>query len=769
MKQLQRGSSDLIEAPRLVPYVSQSYQEFETAQPTISASHYFLVVFRQKWRILGFVATCLLVTFLVSSRLTPIYEATARIDVDRRVPAGIIGQEANQAIASDDGDQFMATQMELIQSDAVLRPVAQHFDLLRRENQLANLSPEKAREKAAAPTFLKQLKVTRPINTYIIRISYRSPDARLAADVSNAIAQSYLEHTFEIRVRSSTALSAFMERQLDELKAKMERSSLALAKFEQELNVINPEEKTNILSARLLQLNTEYTNAQADRVRKESAFNAMRSGDLAAAQVSAQGEDLSKLYERLNQAKQHFADISTVYGANHPEYRKAQSDLAEVQRQFEEMKQNVANRIETDYRESVTREQMLQRAVAETKGDYDQLNSRSFEYQQLKRDADADKTLYADLERRIREAGINAGFQNSSIRIADLARPPDKPVFPRKGLNLLLAFLISSVLAICGAILADVLDTTVRDPEQAARALDTSVIGTLPTVREMRRLIGPMAMSAPGESNGTGPAKGAGLVRYQAGELAKAPAKQDNRRDKEVRKGGKKGRYGYEGVSSYEEAIRTLRHSIFLPDFERSVKSLMLTSAAPGEGKSTATVHLAIAHAEQGKRTLIIDADLRRPSVHKKLSLSSNAGLSNVLLGEISWKEARVTTEHWPDLDVVTAGTVSRRASDLVGPMMVDILDAAAKEYDLILVDAPPLLGFAEAMQVAIAVDGVVVLARAGQTSRRAVGRALATLNRLRANVIGLVLNEVDKNNTQGYYYYYSDYRKYYAESAQQS
>src|SRR5690349_18597527 len=133
MKQLQRGPSELVEAPRPIRYVpAHPYPDFEAAQPTVSTSHYFLVILRQKWRILGFVATGLLLTYLVSSRLTPIYEATARIDVDRRVPSGVIGQEAAQASGSDDGDQFMATQMELLQSDAVLRPVVQRFNLLQR-------------------------------------------------------------------------------------------------------------------------------------------------------------------------------------------------------------------------------------------------------------------------------------------------------------------------------------------------------------------------------------------------------------------------------------------------------------------------------------------------------------------------------------------------------------------------------------------------------------------------------------------------------------
>ncbi|MBV9406266.1 MAG: hypothetical protein JO211_13050, partial [Acidobacteriaceae bacterium] len=182
MKQLQRGPSELVDTSRFAAYAqTPPVLDFEAAQPAISASHYLLVIFRQKWRILGFVATCLLVTYLISSRLTPIYEATARIDVDRRAPSGIIGQEATQAGSPDDADQFMATQMELIQSDGVLRPVAQHFNLLEREAQLEKLSSDKARQKADAPTYLKQLKVTRPINTYILKISYRSPDARLAA------------------------------------------------------------------------------------------------------------------------------------------------------------------------------------------------------------------------------------------------------------------------------------------------------------------------------------------------------------------------------------------------------------------------------------------------------------------------------------------------------------------------------------------------------------------------------------------------------------
>ncbi|MDQ2842697.1 MAG: Wzz/FepE/Etk N-terminal domain-containing protein, partial [Acidobacteriota bacterium] len=323
----------------------QPYPEFEAARPSVSTTHYLLVVYRQKWRILGFVAACLLITYLVSARLTPVYEATAKMDVDRRIPAGVVGQEASQGLTGDDADAFMATQAELIQSDGVLRPVSEKFNLLEEEKQLAKLPAERARRKTDAPVFLNNLKVTRPVNTYILDISYLSPDAQLAADVANAIAQSYLEHTFEIRIQSSNALANFMEKQFDELKAKMKRSDMAVAKFEGELNVINPEDKTNILSARLLQLNAEFTNAQADRVRKEAAFNSLQSGTVAAAEVSGQGDELNRLQDRVNQAKQHLATVASVYGPAHQEYRKAANDLAEVERQFEEMWRSASKRI----------------------------------------------------------------------------------------------------------------------------------------------------------------------------------------------------------------------------------------------------------------------------------------------------------------------------------------------------------------------------------------------------------------------------------------
>lgn len=718
-----------------LPPVGQD-QDPETA--SVPLSHYIWLLKRHRWKILAFVLTCTLATWVVSKRLTPIYESTATIDVDRQTPQGVIGQEAVRS-SLNDSDQFLATQIRLIQSDSVLRPVAEKYKLLEHEGQMLEVKPSAFSSSASprtrpedAPVLLKNLKITRPPNTYILLVNYRSTDPELAAQASNAIAQSYLEHTYNIRIRSSASLSSFMEKQLDELRAKMERSSAALGQFEKLLNVINPEEKTSILSARLLQLNTEYTNAQAERVRRESVRGSVATGAPAAAQASQQGEDLRRITERLNEANERFAQVKAQFGPNHPEHRKASAQVAEIRRALDAMQRDIVGRVEVEFDQALSRERMLQKAVAETKAEFDRINSRSFEYQSLKREAEADKKLYEELVRKIKEAGINAGFQNSSVRLADSARPALLPVYPNIPLNVILVFLLSSLVAVGAAIVSDVLDTTIRDPEQVSRSLNVEVVGTLPAVRMWKNRIRPLALTG------------------RAGSEEKSLTRRSDASES--------------AVSGFEEAIRTLRNSILLSDVDRRIRSLLVTSASPSEGKSTTGAHLAITHAEQGKRTLLIDGDLRKPSVHKRFKIPATKGLSNVLTAECAWRDLLVSPENLPELHILPAGPPSRRAPDLIGKGLEEVIDEAAAEYDLIILDGPPLLGFAEPLQMATIVDGVVIVTRAGVTNRKAVGSVLTALRRLRANVLGVVLNEVNKEMSASYYYY-GYYNKYYQET----
>ncbi len=725
--------------------------EYESAPAHVPLAHYLWILRRHGWKMLGFIALVVLCTVVVSLRLTPIYESTATIDIDRRMPTGVLGEDSTQSV-NNDADQFLATQEKLIQSDSVLRPVVDKFKLREVEPDALEEAVDNSATSLEAPVELKPLRVTRPPNTYILLISYRSEHRQLAADVANAIAQSYLAHSYAIRYKATENLGDFMERQLEELKAKMEKSSEALAKFERELNLINPEEKTSILTARLLELNSEYTKAQGDRVRKEAAYNSVQNGSLAAAQASDQGEALKKLAEDLGEAQQKFAEGKTTYGANHPEYKKLQSRVTELEAQLDAARKNVARRSEAEYYESVDRETQLDNAVKETKAEYDSLNARSFEYLTLKREADTDKQLYEELVRKIKEAGINASFQNSSIRVADLARPGLRPVFPKMWLNVLLAFLFATFFSVGAAVLSDVLDNTVRDPDQVSRLMNAEVIGSLPAVKNWRRHLSPVqgihvlngatnGVHVNGNGNGNGASKDAGaLARVSEGDQA---------------------------LSNYEEAIRTLRNSILLTDFDRRLRSVLLTSASPSEGKSTVAAHLAATHASQHKRTLLIDGDLRRPSVHRLYQVPNSVGLSNVLLQQISWRDAVIRIDDPTGLDVLPAGPSTRRASDLIGMGLAELVEEATREYDLVVLDAPPLLGFAEPLQMATAVDGVIVVARAGDTSRKALNTVITTLSRLRANLVGVVLNEVHREVSAGYYYYYGHYNKYYAKRAE--
>jgi len=604
--------------------------------------------------------------------------------------------------------------MKLVQSDGVLRPVDNRFQLRLREKQSSAESPRGE----AAPIVLKRLRVTRPPNTYLMQISYRSDDPQLAADVSNAIAQSYLEHSYDIRMRSSNSVATFMERQLDELKVKMERSSLALAAFERELTVINPDAKTNILESKLVQLNTEHTAAQAELLHQQAAWESVQGGSLEAALASPQGEALRKLVDHAQEVREHFADVAGYYGPNHPEYRRAKAQLDELEGSLEATRAGIARRVEVEYRESQRREEMAGEAAALAKAEFDRVNARSFEYQAAKREADADKTLYAELVRKIKEAGINAGFQNSAIRIADAARPALKPVSPNIPLNALLALLFSALAAVSAAVIRDLLDKTIKDPEQVARTLRTEVIGSLPLLKNV-----------PG------------------GRVLALPAASGMLQERDP--GG------------FRESVRTLRNSILLGNLDQRYRSLLVTSAAPAEGKTTTAANLAAAYAEQGHRTLLIDGDLRRPSVHRSFKIPGVVGLANVLRGEFDWRAAVIPVVSLPELRVLPAGAPSKHCADLIGRGLTEMIEEAAADFDLVVVDAPPLLGFAEPLQMATAVDGVLVVARAGRTTRKQVAAVLATLNRVRAKTVGLVLNEVHRELSDSYSYY-DHYRSYY-------
>ena len=695
-------SVSLRPADRSIAPVHQPLEVIES-ETGASLQRFLDLLKKQRWKIGAFVAVVLAATAIITRQLQPLYESSVKIKVERRSSGAFIGQQAIYPTEAVDIDQIMLTQVELLKSDASLRPATEKYNLLELESQFKGLTPDEAARLRQAPIVLKRLKISRLPNTYILKVSYSAPDPQMAADVTNLIAKSYIQHAFDAKDRSYDRVSEAVKHQMDDLQAKTVSSNEALSQFAKQLNVVDPEQRISILSARLLQLNTDYTNAQSERLRKEAILNATKSGSLASALIANQGDTLENIIERLNLARQNFAVVRTTYGENHAEYKKAANQLNELEAQFKELKANTMERVEADYKQALAREEMAKGLVAETKQEVDRLSGQSLDYMQLKTEADNYKKLGADLDRVTREDSINRTYQDAVIQIADPARASAKNVFPSMPLNLGIAFILATMLGIGGVVLLDTLDTRLMDADETAKRLNVDVIATLPKLNKW----------TPGEDGKT------------KAVVGKTPTTQRTRM-----------------LMQYEEAIRSLRTSIDLTEAGRNPKSLLVTSTSPGEGKSTTAANLAFSYALLGKKVLIIDADVRRPSLHSFFEKKGEVGLAEVLNGTLPWRDTLVKVAR-EQLFLMPAGTMSERSTDQVGSRMETLLAEVYSEFDLVIIDGPPLLGVAETSQLASLADGVVLVVRAGSTYSKQVFSAYSALARARANIVGLVMNDV--------------------------
>jgi succinoglycan biosynthesis transport protein ExoP len=674
-----------------------------------SLLHLVELLMRHKWKMVALVTLLTAAAGFVSSRLEPLYESTTVVRIDRPSSGGVVGIEAGQAISVSDMDQIMATQVEIVQSDPVLRPVADQFNLLEREKQFKGLPAGAIRQRRAAPVVLRRLKITRPPNTYLIRITYRASDPKVAADVANAIAVSYMKHAFDYKDRAFELVSASIRKELGTLQARMEKSTAALAQYEKELNMVDPEQGSTIQAARLKQLNEEYTKAQADRLRKESVMKAMQdSNTVAAAEAAGRDDTLDHALDRLNTAQQQFAAVRAVYGENYSEYRKAKEQVDELQRHVRELTANANDRAKVEYHQALGNEQHLDAVVRSAKTEVDKLSGRALQYAQMKSDAENDKKLYEDLERRAAEASINNQFQDAIIQVAVPALPADRRVFPNLPLNLAVAFVLACVLSVVWVVLADAVDVTLSDPEDVAKRLDVQVLGVIPATRNLKN---PVALfSADDEPN----------------------------------------QRSAEATEQFRESIRGLRTSIGLANLDRPARSILITSAQPSEGKSTTAANLALSFAQVGKRVLLVDADLRAPSIHKHFDTGIETGLSDVLSGRVGWRKVMVRIDPW-ELYVVPAGPISRRAADMFVQAASELFEQVCREFDVVVVDAPPLLGFAESHLLASMADSVIVVTKAETTSGKTVSKALDALMRDRANIMGLVMTQAKPASLKAY------------------
>jgi capsular exopolysaccharide synthesis family protein len=714
--ELSRGHSLPSEKLAIIPPALPSFIDLSPAGPSTSSEQFLKIVHRHRWKLAAFVCLAMAGAIVIQKVVPKTYEASTLVKVDRHSAGGVVGQEASQVSSVDDMDQIIATQIELVKSDPVLRPVADRYNLLEVEKQLKGLTPEKAAAKLAAPIVLKGLTVSRPPNSYLMRITYREHDPVLAANVANAVAESLTAHANDTGNRSSEEIAATVAQHMSKLRTKMEEADKQLVAFEKELNM-DPEQRVTVQAARLNQLNTEYTSVQAERIRRESIVAELSKAgpvSLAAAQAAqAAAQDTTLLNEtkqRLNAARQQFALVRSYYGEGHPEYVKAQQQVQEVQNQLDELQSGSRERADDEYKQALGREQRLQSLVGQTKTEVDGLKSRAYQYEQLKADADNYKKLYQELASQADIADINRQFQNASIQVVAPALAPLEAVFPRLLINLPVAFLLSGILGLLVVVLGDSLNTTFSDPEEFASQLRINVLSAMPATKNLPNV-------------------------HQVGLSGDAPANEA------------------ELTTRYREGIRYLRSALTLIMLDKSIRTLLVTSAVPGEGKSTTSAYLSAACAQLGKNVLLMDADFRHPTLHKLFGKSNRIGLSDVLLGRPS-TSAIIRLEQ-PGLYLMPVGSEPRRAGDMISSGLPAVLDEVSAQFDLVIVDCSPMLGVPESLEVARAVNSVLLVTKASSTTSKMVSQTLELLARSRANVMGVVMNQVKPSNAKSYGYGY--------------
>jgi polysaccharide biosynthesis transport protein len=684
------------------------------------------ILYKQRWKLIHFVTIAMLLALALQFAFPRLYSATAVLRLDRHSVAGAVGQEALQVSVINDMEEIITTDMEMAQSDPVLRPVAEKYHLVDYDKASGlrrwfGGKPDAAavQRAKAAPVVLKSLSLSRPAATYLIRVTYRAwKDPQLAANVANGVAASLVRQVHESQDQSYNDLSSAIRRDMEQLRSKMDISQHRLTEYEKELDTVDPEQHSTVLTSRLTQLLTEYTVAQADRLHKQAIFEGItKSPTLAETQaMESGGQHLSLLDESLSRlaiARQQFAAARSHYGENHPEFRKAQQQLDEAEAQVDNARLASNDTAAAEYRQALGRELLLKRQFEATKAEVDGLKSHALEYSQLKKEAENDRRMYMDLEARTREADVNRQFRDATIQFVAPALPPAEAIFPQLIFNLPAALVLALVLGVLGAIAADALDTTFSDADEVSARMRLEVMGTLPDIRRL-------------DIKNEDHADGLNGVLGRSNEMS-------------VR---------------YEESIRMLRSAISLLSANHALGTLLITSPGPAEGKSTTAAHLAAACAQAGKKVLLVDADLRRPTLHKKFGITKKIGLADVLAHRILPVDVIVEVDI-PGLFVMPAGPSMLNAADLISFGFASVLNQVSRNFDLVIVDAPPMLGVSETQDIATMVDGVLVITKADSTSAKALSETLDALSRSRANVLGVVMNQVKLSSLKGFGYYY--------------
>jgi polysaccharide biosynthesis transport protein len=553
----------------------------------------------------------------------------------------------------------------------------------------------------------------------------------------------YTENNFKSRFDSTMQASDWLSKQLVDLQMKVETSQEKLVRYQREHEILGIDEKQNLTTEKLDELNKALTTAESERMDKESVYRLVQAGDIDTISTAANtldnagaaaqsGSLLDTLRSKQADLRIQAAQLSTQFGPAYPKLAQINNQVKEIDAEILAETRKIAAKIKGQYLASVQRENMLHDALEKQKQEANKLNESAIEYSLLKRDLDTNRQLYEGLLEKLKEAGVSAGLRSNNFRIVDVARVPTAPIEPNIPRNLSFAFMLGLTSGVGLAFLLEGLDNTVRTTEQAQMISGLPPLGMIPLGSRTAR-------------------EGASTKR-----LVIATSKEVVELITQVRP-----------QSQMAESYRALRTSLLLSNLGAPPKVIMITSALPQEGKTTTSINCAVVLAQKGIRVLLIDADLRRPSIHKTLGMGPRSGLSNVLTGSATLEQAITRSSVLPNLSVLPAGTPPPNPAELLASTnMRDVLDQLRGEYDHIVVDTPPTLSVTDAVVLSPRADAIVLVIRSGQTTKQALRRSRDILTQVNAKVSGVLLNAVDLSSPDYYYYYeyQGKYARYYRD-----
>ncbi len=698
-----RGPTPPVELPHVpaFPVLGIDVQDFEGFS---YLQTYWNIVNKRRWTIATVAFIAALLVAIASFKMMPIYEATARLDIEADTPQIQSLNDLYRQVPTDDA--FIGTQIQVLESDSLAQRTIEQLGLARDPAWALVVGPGnneppvqlQASEDRLLGPFKHRLHVQRVRDSHVVNISFESPEPGLSAKIANSLANNYIEYNFRQKYDATRQASGWMEQQLDELKAKVEKSQQALVDYERQNVIVNISDKESVVEQRLADLSRDLTNAEGDRVQKESLYELVRSNESQVAFV-AQNEILQRLEEKFADLKAQYVDALEQYGPKHPKVERLRSQVDEIQSLIDTERKRVVERLRNDYEAALGREK-------------------------LKREFDTNQQLYDSLLQRLKDATVSAGLRATNIHVVDAARPPKVPVRPQKLYNIAVGLVVGLILGVTLAFVKEALDNSIKSIEEAERVVNAPALAVVPLERELphrpaRSLTRNNGTSKPGEAE-------LALLKQPSSALA--------------------------------ESFRTLLTSVVLSTAPRPPQALLITSATAREGKSTTALNLAIALAQRGDSTLIIDADLRRPGIAESLDLADGEGLAGFLTGAHSIEAALIQFSPVPTLWVLPAGPKPPNPAQLLSSSaMESLLRELRQRFKFLVIDSPPVLPVTDAMILSTFVDGVAFVVESGVTARGAVARARKVLDNAGARILGLVLNKVDVRHN-GYYGYYGHY-----------